>query len=95
LLLGLLDGCTMPADLVAPAEGEADALEGMQQRSMLQLERLALAQEEAAPAGVVALIHHKLLPSLTQRMHIFIVFHWMGMCGAAMTGAVLYVCCTC
>jgi hypothetical protein len=53
LLLGLLDGCTMPGDLVAPAQGEADALEGMQQRSMLQLERLALAQEEAAPAGAL------------------------------------------
>jgi hypothetical protein len=61
LLLGLLDGCTMPGDLVAPAEGEADALEGMQQRSMLQLERLALAQEETAPAGALALVRGKIV----------------------------------
>jgi hypothetical protein len=54
LLLGLLDGCTMPGDLVVGPGGDAEGLEGLQQRSMLQLERLALAQEEAAPAGAPA-----------------------------------------
>lgn len=50
VLLALLDGFVMPGDLLALESG-AEALAGLQPRSLLQLERLALAQEEAVPAG--------------------------------------------
>lgn len=50
LLLCVLDGMVMPADLAAGPAGD-DALAGLQQRTMQELQRLALAQQEAEPAG--------------------------------------------
>jgi hypothetical protein len=52
LLLQLLDGFVMPADLAAPSEGAAAVeLQGLPRKTLLELSKLALAQEEAAPIG--------------------------------------------
>lgn len=54
LLLNVFDGIVMPADLVLAPEGD-DALTGLQQRTVVELQRLALAQREAEPAGQLML----------------------------------------
>lgn len=50
LLLVLLDGCVMPADLVLLPEGD-DALGGLERLSLDELQRLAAVQEATQPAG--------------------------------------------
>jgi len=50
LLLAVLDGCVLPADLVAAPDGD-DSLSGLQRLGLEELQRLADAQDAAAPAG--------------------------------------------
>lgn len=50
LLLSLLGGFVLPADLVPAPEGD-DALAGLQRLSLAELSRLAAAQDAAQPAG--------------------------------------------
>lgn len=50
LLLLLLDGCVLPADLVPAAEGD-DSRGGLQRLSLEELSRLAAAQDAVSPAG--------------------------------------------
>jgi hypothetical protein len=50
MLLSLLDGCVLPADLVPAPEGD-DALASLQRLSLEELSRLAAAQDAAQPVG--------------------------------------------
>lgn len=50
LLLALLDGCVLPADLVPAPVGD-DSLSTMQRLSLETLSNLAAAQDAAQPAG--------------------------------------------
>lgn len=50
MLLLLLDGCVLPADLVPAAEGD-DALASLQRLTLEELSRLAAAQDAAQPVG--------------------------------------------
>eukprot|EP00879_Flechtneria_rotunda_P009268 GHRR01009702.1.p1 GENE.GHRR01009702.1~~GHRR01009702.1.p1 ORF type:complete len:466 (+),score=205.81 GHRR01009702.1:876-2273(+) len=50
LLLALLDSCVLLPDLVPAPEGD-DVLARLPQRSLMQLQRLALAQADATPIG--------------------------------------------
>eukprot|EP00775_Hariotina_reticulata_P013720 gene13720-13842_t len=52
LLLQLLDGFVMPADLAAaPESGAAVEWQGLPRKSLMELSKLALALDEAAPIG--------------------------------------------
>jgi hypothetical protein len=50
MLLSLLDGCVLPADMVAAPEGD-DALASLQRLSLVELSRLAAVQDAAQPVG--------------------------------------------